>query len=403
MPPGALDNVKVADFTWVIAGPIVTRYLANHGATVVRVESQAYPDYLRYSRPYKDNTPGLNTSGLFALYNSDKYSLGLNLKHPKGLELARRLIGWCDVVVENFTPGTVERLGLDYEHAKEIKPDIIMLSLSAQGQNGPHCKYPGYGIELQSLAGFTALLGWPDRSVVQPYGALTDYISGHLATAAVLAALDCRRRTGEGAYIDVSQIESSLQFLAPLTMQYLVSGEDFVRIANRSTTAVPHGAYRCRGNDKWVVITVWDDQQWQKLCQVIDQPDLAEARFQTVTDRMEHVAELDQFIEEWTIAKTAEDVINLLREHGIEAVPVQDTRDLYEDPQLKHRHHFQVLNHPEMGPCAYEGPPFKLSKTTSKLNMPAPCLGQHNEYVCTNLLGLSDSEFVELLTEGVLE
>ncbi len=403
MAPGALDNMKVADFTWVIAGPLVTRYLANHGATVVRVESQNYPDYLRYSRPYKDNTPGLNTSGLFANYNSNKYSLGVNLKHPKGLELARRLVEWCDVVVENFTPGTMERLGLDYSHAREINPDIVMLSLSAQGQNGPHCKYPGYGIELQSLAGFTALLGWPDRGVVQPYGALTDYISGHMATAALLSALDCRRRTGEGSYIDVSQIESSLQFIAPLLMHYVENGEDFSRMANRSTTAAPHGAYRCKGNDKWVILTVWNDRQWQRLCQIIERPELSEVRFHTITGRMKHIAELDRIIEEWTITRTAEDVINLLREQNIEAVPVQNSRDLYDDPQLRHRHHFQVLNHPEMGPCAYEGFPFELSRTPSKLAMPAPCLGQHNEYVCTDLLGLSDSEFVDLLKEGVLE
>lgn len=398
----ALEGIKVLDFSWVIAGPIVSRYLANHGATVVRVENEAYPDLLRLSRPFKDNTPGVNTSGFFANYNSDKYSIGLDLKHPKGLELTKRLVSWCDIVVENFTPGTMERLGIDYEHAKQVNAGIIMVSLSPQGQDGPHCKHPGYGIELESLAGFTVLFGWPDRDVAQPFGALTDYISGHLATAALLAALDQRRRTGEGVYIDVSQVECSLQFLAPLIMRYLVSGEEFVRMGNRSAYAAPHGVYRCRENDEWVVIAVWNDQQWQDLCRVIDKPQLARGKFETLVERMKHIDELDRIIEEWTACKTAEEVTNLMREHGIEAAPVWNARDLYEDPQLKYRGHFQVLNHPEMGACAYEGPPFQLSKTPSKLKMPAPCLGQHSEYVCTTLLGLSDSEFIELIADGVV-
>jgi crotonobetainyl-CoA:carnitine CoA-transferase CaiB-like acyl-CoA transferase len=401
----ALEGLKVVDFSWYIAGPSITMWLAHHGAKVIRIESLTRPDELRGIEPFKDGVAGINRSGCYANYNSNKYGMSLNLNHPKGVVVARRTIAWADVIVENFTPGTMERKwGLGYDGAKKIKPDIIMLSSSTQGQTGPEAQQAGFGLELASRSGFTHFVGWPDQEAVGVGYPYTDTVTPPVGVIAIMAALEYRRRTGKGQYIDLSQLEVGVQYLAPALLNYTVNRCEGGRIGNHHPEAAPHGAYRCQGEDRWCAVAVFKDEEWQAFCNVLGNPAWTrDSKFATGRSRKANEEELDQRVESWTSTLPPEEVMRRMQEAGIAAGVVQNGKDLIEDPQLRYRHHFWYLNHPEMGTCAYDGPPFKLSETPAELSMPAPCLGEHTEYVCTQILGMSDEEFVELLAEGVFE
>ena len=237
----SLKGVKVVEFAAFAAGPAVGKHLADHGATVVHIESRVRPDGFRtHYPPYKDNIHGLNRSGLFALINNDKLDITLNLKKaPQATELAKKIVAWSDVVIENFSPGTMARLGLDYQNLKKVKPDLVMLSSSNLGQSGPHAHHAGFGSQLSSLAGFTHLTGYPDGSPQILYGPYIDYIAVAYGAVAILAALDYKRRTGRGNHIDAAQYETGLQYLAPILLDYKVNGTVAGRNANRDLHAVP--------------------------------------------------------------------------------------------------------------------------------------------------------------------
>lgn len=397
-------GLKVLDFTWVAAGPILTQSLADHGAMVVRVESATRPDILRMAPPYKDKKTGIDRSGYFARFNSSKYGVSLNLNHPRAASVVRRLVAWCDVVVENFTPGSMEKWGFEYEELCKLKPDLIMLSTSNQGQTGPHSHHPGHGGILTSLAGFTHLTGWDDQEPCQAYGALTDFITPLLGAAVLIGALEFRRRTGQGQYLDLSQYEGSLLTLGPVMLDWFANDHEATRMGNRSPHAAPHGAYPCQGEDKWCVVAVETPEEWQALCHALGQPALADdPRFSSPEQRQQNQDALDRIIAAWTSQRTAQEVMHTLQEQGVPAGVVQNPAEVLEDPQLRHRGHFKVLEHPQIGPQHYEMPPFQLSRTPAELQMPSPCVGQHNEYIYREVLGIPDEEFVELLVEGVLE
>ena len=294
--------------------------------------------------------------------------------------------------------------GLGYEGIKKIKDDIIMVSTSPLGQTGPEAQQAGFGLELVSRGGFTHFTGWPDQEAVGVGYPYTDTVTPPLAVVAIMAALDYRRRTGRGQYIDLSQHEVAVQHLAPAILDYTVNGREGGRTGNRHPHAAPHGAYRCQGDDRWCTIAVFNDEEWGAFCEVIGEPAWTkQPRFDTLPARKENEDELDRLVENWTTKFTPEEVMHKMQAAGIAAGVVQSGKDLIEDPQLEHRHHFWYLNHPEMGTCAYDGPPFRLSETPAELNMPAPCLGEHTDYVCTQILGMSDEEFIGLLNEGVFE
>ena len=397
-------GVKIADFTWYVAGPVVIKYFAEYGAQVIHVESSTRIDGFRSSPPFKGESPAVNTSGLFATSNDNKYGITLNLKHQKGLGVAKRLVAWADVVAENFTPGTMERLGLGYDELKKINPRIIMFSTCNQGQTGPRRSQPGFGSHLTALAGFTSITGWPDRRPSVPWGPYTDYASIHLATFALTAALEYQHRTGKGQHLDLSQYESSVHLLTPLLMDYQVNGREFTRMGNRSQCAAPHGVYPCKGKERWCAIAIFSDDEWHRFCQVSKKHSwLSDPRFSTLTKRKENEDELDRLIGEWAKDFSAEELMLMLQSVGISAGIVENTKDLSEDPQLKYRHYFKELEHPEIGKYLCEGNAFSLSKTLPDFRMSAPCLGDHNEYVYTKVLGMSDEEFTELLSEGVFE
>jgi benzylsuccinate CoA-transferase BbsF subunit len=400
----ALDGLKVADFSWIIAGPLVAKFLGDHGAEVVHVESGTRQDNLRSTLPMKDNVPGINRSAAFARYNSSKYGVSLNLSHAKGVEIARRLTAWADVVLENFSSGTMERLGLGYEDLKKVNPGIIMVSLAMFGHSGPLAKHPGLGSQLADLVGFGNLTGWPDRPPVSPAGAYTDFITPYYAMSALMAALDYRHRTGKGQYIEVSQYEAGVQFVAPLVMDWFVHGREPPRTGNRCPGVAPHGVYQCRGDERWCAIAAFTEEEWLDLCPAMGMPDLAyDPKFVTVIARLHNREELDDLIERWTMEHTAEEVMTMLQKVGVAAGIVCNGRDQNEDPHLIAREFYKELDHSEIGRHRYLMPPFRLSKTPGEPRMPAPCLGQHNEYVYREILGMNDEELVNLLNEGVFD
>ena len=401
--PGVFDGVKIADFSWVGVGPITIKHLADHGAIVVHVESTTRPDVLRLNPPFRGGA-GINKSQFFANFNTSKYGLTLNLNHPQGLDVARRLVTWADVVAESYTPRAMKKWGLTYEDIRQVNPSVIMISMCQQGQSGPHASYAGYGNLAAALAGFFHLTGWPDRDPAGPYGAYTDFINPHFATAALIAALDYRRRTGQGQYIDLSQYEGAVQFLAPAILDYTVNGVVTNRAGNASDRAAPHNAYPCAGEDRWLALAVFSDAEWDALCRVAaGAPFTTDDRFRTLFGRKTHEAELDDLIGAWTRHQTAEDLMERLQAAGVNAGVVQTCADLHADPQIAHRGFFVELDHAEMGPSTYDGLSFELSETPGELRMPAPTLGQHNEMVLRDLLGYDDETIADLVISGALE
>ncbi len=398
------EGLKVADFSWVGVGPITTRYLADHGATVLRIESTGRPETLRRASPFQDNIEGVNRSGYFNNFNASKYSITLNMAHPHARDVALRICRWADVLTESFRPGVMEKWRLDYESVRTVKPDIIYFSTSMQGQTGPRAHMTGFGVQAASMAGITYVTGWPDRVPAGPYGAYTDTINPHLAAAAIAAALDYRRRTGQGQHLDLSQYEGALLFLAPLLMQYAVNGTVAERAANRSPCAAPHGAYPCAGEDRWCAIAVRTDEEWSAFRRVLgDPPWTREERFATPEARLRHTDELDTLIGAWTSQHPVREVMRRMQEAGVPAGAALDGRDLLEDPQLAHRRHFARPEHPEIGPHSIDALAHRMSKSPPRVRMPAPCLGEHNATVYTGILGFSDEEFAELVTEGVID
>lgn len=399
-----LNGLRILDFSWVIAGPETTRYLAFHGATVVKVESKNRLDIFRNYIPMAGGIPGVNRCGAFDAYNSDKYDIMLDLNKEKGVDVAKRLVAWADVVVENFMPGTMEKWGLGYNDLKKLKPAIIMVSFSMQGQTGPNSKVAGFGTELQSLVGYTSLIGWPDRPPSGTNSPYTDFVVPWYGITGIMAALDYRQRTGKGQHLDIGQLEAGASFLSGAILDYTVNNKVAGPTGNHSDYTAPHGAYRCKGDDKWCVIAIHNDSEWRSFCQAIEHPEWTkEPKFSTLLGRKKNEDELDKLVEEWTVIYTPEEVMEKMQKCGVASGIVATGQDIHSDPQIKHRGHFKVLDHKEIGLHSYETPSWRLSKTPGEIRMPSPCLGEHTEYVCREILGISDEEFIELFQDGVFE
>ena len=397
------DGIKVADFSWIMVGPTTVKYLADHGATVVRVETVSPPDRLRAAGPFKDGVPGTNRSQFFGDFNTSKFSLSLNLKNPAAVAVARRLIAWADVYIESFTPGTVDDLGIGYKTARSLNPSIIMASTCLMGQSGSAAAFAGYGYHAGAIAGFYEILGWPDRAPNAPWVAYTDTIAPRLLAATIMAALDHRRRTGQGQHIDAAQLETALHFLAPQIIDFNVSGRVVSRAGNRSDTMAPHGAYPCSGNDQWCAIAVESDEQWDALRRAMGDPAWAnDDRFRTAEGRLRHQDEIDGRLGEWTSERAAQEVMNLLQSVSVPAAVVQRSSDLLRDPQLAHRRFFRYMDHAEMGNIPYTGHQFRIRGYESGPRFPAPLLGEHNELVLREILGMTDEEITEALAAGAI-
>lgn len=401
-----LRGIRVTDFTWHGAGPYTTKILADHGADVIRIETSKRLDSLRGLPPFRDKQKGLNRSGYFADRNSNKRDIVLNLKQPAARAIALRLIAESDIVANNFTPGTLDELGLGYEDAKKVRPDVIFIEMSMQGATGPDAGLVGYGLTVSALTGLHHLTGSPGRP---PAGTGTNY-PDHVAAPchaafAILAALRYRRRTGEGQYIDLSQTETMVSLLGPAVLDYTVNGRVQGPQANRSDSAAPHGVYPCQGEDRWIALSASNDHQWRALVTELGAERLRDdARFSTLIERHRHHDALDTAIAGCTRGRDAYELTARLQQQGVPAGVVQDSRDLVEcDPQLRERGHFTVLDHPEMGPSIYNAPPFRLHAVTEPLmRFPAPLLGQHTHEVFAELLGMDDAEVERLAQAEIL-
>lgn len=404
MASQALAGLKVVEFGAYAAGPCVGKHLANFGATVVHVESRQRPDGFRLQYPpYRDGVVGINRSGCFAMFNDSKYAVTLNLKAPGALGLARRLAAWGDVLIENMTPGTIARLGLGYEELSRINPGLIMLSTCNMGQTGPRAEHPGFGTQLSALSGFAHLTGFPDGPPQLLYGPYIDFIAVAYGGVAVLAALEHRRRTGRGQYIDLAQYETGIQFIAPALLDHAVNGRVASRQGNRSPEAAPHGAYPCR-DGAWIAVSCWSDEEWGRLCQAAGHPEWAvDERYATLRARKANEDGLDRLLEGWTAGQDARELMAFLQENQIHAGVLNTMGDLFSDPQLAWRRVWQERVHPEMGAHHYRSVSYELSRTPSEITGPAPCLGEHSEYVYREVLGLGAEEYESYVASGVID
>jgi crotonobetainyl-CoA:carnitine CoA-transferase CaiB-like acyl-CoA transferase len=401
----ACDGLRVIEFGGFAAGPVVGKHLGNYGAEVIRIESRKALDGFRtHYPPYKDNVPGIERAGIFSFFNDGKRSVTLNLKTARGLELAKALVAKADVVVENFTPGTMAKLGLGYEVLSSLNPRLVMLSTCNQGQFGPHASHPGFGSHLTSLAGFTHLLGYPDKTPVLLYGPYIDYIAVGYGTVAVVAALIRRQSTGSGCYIDLSQYETGLQFMSPALLDYFVNGRVPSRDGNRDPMAAPHGVFRCRGDDRWVAIGVFGEDDWRRFVEALGRPAWAAGpELGKLSVRKAREAELEDRVREWTRELDRDEVVSRLREHDVRVYAVNSMADLFSDPQLLARQTWRPVEHPVQGRIHAAAPPFTLKGTPPRLDRPAPCLGADNSYVLGEILGRSKKEIDELASQGVLD
>lgn len=398
----ALKELRVIDLTWVIAGPFATKMLADMGAEVIKVESHRKLDGLRMVGPWKDQKPTPpNRAGAFDARNVNKLSLLLDLKSPAGVEVFKRLVKVSDVLVDNFSAGTMERLGLGFSILSQINPKIKMVSLAGFGQTGPYSNYVSFGPNLQAISGLTSITGWPRRVAVGIGQAYPDFICSLFAVFAILVSLTGHNRD-KGQYIDLSQFETAVSVLGHSALEYTVNNRVPQPKGNRHPYACPHGCYRCRGDDRWCIIAVFNDVEWKAFCDVIGNPSWTKnPEYATFLGRKKAEDELDKLVEQWTINHSAEEVMETMQNVGVAAGVVQNVEDLVRrDPHMKARGYYQEVEHPPIGKIVPEGIPYKLSLTPGSFRIPSPLLGEHNDYILKTILGMSQEEIARFASEG---
>ena len=417
---GPLAGIRVADFCWMGVGAVATRLLADFGAEVIKIEDRTRIDLPRRLPIYKDGAvrtfgeedaePDPNKGGLFNNYSRNKLGITINMRDPRGRELAERLIAASSVVSENFAPGVMERWGLTYDRLRELRPDVIYARMSGYGHSGPHHEYRSYGPVIQAVSGLSQISGLPDR---EPSGWGLSYMDNQAAyynSAALLMAILHRNATGEGTEIDVSAVEVGVSLLGPVLLDAGVNGRPARRTGFPSGNrlvhpdAAPHGVYPALGADQWVAVAVFDDTQWRGLLRAMGDPEWgADERFRTQQQRFAHQDALDELVGAWTRTRDKHAVMHALQEQGVPAGAVQDARDLNEgDPQIAERGLFFELDHPVIGPARFEGTPIRFSDVTPDTWRSAPLLGEDNEHVLTHVLGMSPDEVAYLSDEGVI-
>jgi benzylsuccinate CoA-transferase BbsF subunit len=403
------EGLKVIDMTWSGAGVFIMNFLAHYGATCVRVESRRQPDPIRkvytYTNVTQDSPNALNRSACFAFsHPARKLHLSLDLKNPAAVAVFKKLAAWSDVVGECFPTGVMEKFGLGYEDLKKVNESIIMLRSCGFGHSGPLAKMSGFGMTLAAYSMMYSVAGWPDRGGVPVSSYYSDQLSPLCSILGLVAAIDYRRRTGKGQCIDQSQIESTLCYLAPVLLDYGVNGRELELTGNKSPVAAPHGIYPCTGEERWVAIAVETDQEWKSFSRVIGNPAwVNEPRFANLAERIKNSDELDKLVASWTINHTPEEVMALLQAVGVGAGVVANAQDVVEDPQLKYYNYFRTVEHPYLGKIDFAHPPaMKLSTAESEVSR-SSILGEHNEYVCKDILGFSPADYDRLVKEKVFE
>jgi crotonobetainyl-CoA:carnitine CoA-transferase CaiB-like acyl-CoA transferase len=389
-----LKGLRVLDFTWMLAGPYATRLLADFGAEVIKIQS-------------KKTASGAesNLTPYFNAWNRNKRSITLDLEHPEAREIALKLTAISDILIENFSPRVMSNWGLNYERLREVKPNLIMVSLSAMGQTGPWKNFVALGPTLQALSGLTYLTSFNEDSPMGLGFAYADVVAGLYAALAVLAALEYRDKKDEGQYIDLSEYEALCTTMGPAFLEAAIYPVAMLPKGNRPDyiLAAPYGCYQCTGEDRWCVIAVHTEEEWQGLCKAMGSPDWTqENRFSKPSRRKILSEELDELLGRWTIQHPAEEVAALLQKNGVPAGVVQNAGDLAKDPQLIARRFFVNLEHPVLGQTITDAPPIRFEQEPAIDWKAAPLLGEDNRYVFTELLGFTENELSNYMDRGII-
>lgn len=395
-----LEGLKVVDFMWAVAGPTLSRSLADAGATVIRVESSSRVDPARAFLPFIDNQFGEENSALFHNLGAGKQSFTLDLNRPEGREVALDLVRWADVVCEAYSPKAMRSFGLDYEQLRAVNPSVVMLSSCLFGQQGPLASFAGYGNLAGAMTGFYNLTGWPDGDPEGPFGAFTDYAAPSVALTTLLTAVDHQRRTGEGQYLDFSQAEASLHFLASALLEYEVHGHVAERRGNADLEQCPHAVFPAAGDDRWVAVVAQDDAAWAALAALVGRADLAGLG---PTERLARREELEAIVGTWTSTHAPGEVEAACQAVGVAAHRVQNADELLLDPQLLHLGHWRRVPHPRHGETVVEGPRMELSRTPVGPLAAGPLLGGHVRSVLEELLGYDPARVDELAASGLFD
>jgi len=417
-----LTGIRVLDFTWSVSGSTTTRILASMGAEVIKVEWPKTPDMMRFSMYAKDDEPGLDNGAFFNSLNAGKRSFTVNIKSAEGMNIVKELIRKSDIITENFSAGVFEKWGLDYESLKEINEGIIYMSISGLGHTGRQKNYGTWGPTAAALSGMTYISGLPDK---HPSGwgySILDIVAGYTGAYSVLTALLYKNRTGEGQYIDISQVETALPLVGTNLLDYFVNGRSSNRpdfpTGNRSTLsadgnksdfrgaiACPQNTYRCAGDgpNDYCVIAIYNDEEWERFKEAIGKPEWAnDSRFSSLTGRIQHQDELDQHIGEFTRKLSKYAVMEALQKYDLVAAAVQQNEDIVEyDPQLSFRGLFETVQHPLLGERLVEGVPIKMSQSSPFIRKSAPLMGEDNDFVLKEILDYSNEEIELLDTQGV--
>ena len=410
---GPLDGITILDLTEVWAGPMGTSLLGDLGARVIKVESYPRAAMTRLpgsttSRGYVNNDPSAprawDRQAIHNMANRNKYTVTLNLAHPRGLKIFKDLIKITDVFVEAYASGTLDKLGASYDVLKELRPELIMISAPGWGVEGPYRGYVTLGSSLDAFTGHQALRGYPDSDpTAAPVVQHTDTVGAVTLAFAVLVALHQQAADGQGRWIDISHVEGFLPHLARPMMDCFMNGRIPGPMGNRDYHMAPHGCYRCRGEDNWLVITVSNDAEWRGLCRGIGDPEWSgDERFASAVGRYHHQEELDSHIQEWTKEQDKLEAMHLLQSLGVPAQAVLDAVDMFADPNLETRGFFQDLSHPTIGKHTYPGYLWKMSGMDQTIQLPPGGLGEHNHFVYGTLLGMGDAEIAELEAGGII-
>jgi len=377
-----LQGIRVVEITNAWAGPVACRNLADMGAEVIKCENPSSPDFSRGWPPYAEGERGINRSGYFAVFNRGKKGCALDLKNPNDLDSFKRLIQISDVLIENNSPGVMDRLGIGYSDLIKIKPDLIMISMSGFGATGPDSIALAFGPILEPYSGISSFFGYPGDPPRLCGIAVSDHVAATQASLIALIALHHRNKTGEGQFIDICEVETLLACMPETLMEYSMNKREPVPKGNRDEVMVPHGVYRCKGEDNWVAIAIDSDVAWRSLCNVMGKPELAEdERFNDGFRRWKNQNALDGIVSEWASTHEHIDLMHTLQKANIIASAVYRAEDMYSDTHMRKRRFFEEIQHPITGKRELPGLIAKLSETPGDATTADPLLGEHNNWL----------------------
>jgi benzylsuccinate CoA-transferase BbsF subunit len=398
-----LEGIRVVDFFWMLAGPLTSRVLANYGADIIKIESQSRPDTIRLIGVQPNEPGSINSNGVFGDANVGKRSLALNLRHPRGIELIKELVAHADIVTNNYTPDRMDRWGLGYEELRKVKLDIIMLTMPVMGMNGPYKTFGSYGNGIIAYSGLSENMGFPHQAPVGIAPLYSDFATPYFAVSALMSALHHRENTGEGQFIELAQSEAGINLLGPDILEVTANNQLPPRIGNRSRNAVPHGAYPCVGDDRWIAIACESDDDWSHLATALGYPDLIEdPRYATLAARRASEDELDALIADWTCKHDVWDAMHYLQSAGIIAGVVENLEDnVTRDPHLSGHHLVPLRRGDEAVSFLTHSEPVRVDRRLASMRR-APHMGEHTAEILREVLGFTDTDIASLIADGVL-